>query len=78
MANTTRVVTQEAAPFGALLRRLRAAAGLTREEVAARAGLSPAAVVDHPPAVLELRQALRVIDNHIVTSIDRARLPFAA
>ena len=44
MANTTKTVTQEPAPFGALLLRLRAAAGLTQEELAARAGLSPAAI----------------------------------
>ncbi len=44
MANTTTVVTQESAPFGALLVRFRAAAGLTQEELAARAGLSPAAI----------------------------------
>ena len=31
-------------PFGDLLRELRAAAGLTQEELAARAGLSPNAV----------------------------------
>ena len=44
MANTTNTVTQEPAPFGALLVRLRSAAGLTQEQLAARAGLSPAAI----------------------------------
>src|SRR6266536_861195 len=41
MANTAK---HEPAPFGALLLRLRAAAGLTQEELAARAGLSPDAI----------------------------------
>jgi hypothetical protein len=40
--------------------------------------LRPLLAVDHPPASPELRLALRVIDNHVVTSIDRARLPTAA
>ena len=40
--------------------------------------LRPLLAVDHPPAVPELRQALRVIDTHVVASIDRARLPTAA
>jgi predicted MarR family transcription regulator len=31
-----------------------------------------------PPASSELRQALRPIDTHVVTTIDRARLPRAA
>ncbi len=35
---------QEPAPFGALLLRLRAAAGLTQEQLAARASLSPGAI----------------------------------
>src|SRR5262245_13129415 len=38
------MATAEAGPFGALLLRLRAAAGLTQEQLAARAGLSPKAV----------------------------------
>jgi predicted ATPase/DNA-binding CsgD family transcriptional regulator/DNA-binding XRE family transcriptional regulator len=41
MANTAK---QKPAPFGALLLRLRAAAGLTQEQLAARAGLSPAGI----------------------------------
>ena len=41
MANTAK---QEPVPFGALLLRLRAAAGLTQEQLAERAGLSPAAI----------------------------------
>jgi predicted ATPase/DNA-binding XRE family transcriptional regulator len=41
MGNTTK---PEPAPFGALLLRSRAAAGLTQEQLAARAGLSPAAI----------------------------------
>ena len=40
--------------------------------------LRPLLAVDHPPAVPELRQALRVIDSHVVDSIKRARLPTAA
>ena len=44
MTNTTNSVTQELAPFGDLLVRLRAAAGLTQEQLAARAGLSTAAI----------------------------------
>ena len=40
--------------------------------------LNPLLAADHPPAAPELRQALRVIDTHIATSIDRARLPRAA
>jgi transcriptional regulator with XRE-family HTH domain len=42
--NTTNTAKQEPVPFGALLLRLRAAAGLTQEQLAARAGLSPAAI----------------------------------
>jgi transcriptional regulator with XRE-family HTH domain len=42
--NTLRTAKQEPAPFGALLLRMRAAAGLTQEQLAARAGLSPAAI----------------------------------
>jgi hypothetical protein len=34
--------------------------------------------VDRLPAVPELHRALRVIDNHVLASIDRARLPTAA
>src|SRR6476619_3891646 len=41
MVNTEK---RESAPFGALLLRLRAAAGLTQEQLAARAGLSAAAI----------------------------------
>ncbi len=44
MTNTTRTATREPAPFGALLLRLRASAGLTQEQLAARAGLSTAAI----------------------------------
>ncbi len=40
--------------------------------------LRPPLPVDHPPAGSELRQALRVIDRHVVASIDRARIPKAA
>jgi hypothetical protein len=40
--------------------------------------LRPLMAVDHPPAAPELRQALRIIDTHILHSIDRARLPRAA
>ncbi len=40
--------------------------------------LRPFLAVDHPPASPDLRQALRVIDMHVVTSIDRARIPRAA
>ena len=40
--------------------------------------LRPLLAVDHPPASPELRQALRVIDTHVTTSIERARLPNAA
>jgi hypothetical protein len=40
--------------------------------------LRPLLAVDHPPALPELRQAMRVIDSHVVASIDRARLPLAA
>jgi hypothetical protein len=40
--------------------------------------LRPLLTADHPPAAPQLRQALRVIDTHVVTSIDRARLPRAA
>ncbi|MDQ6674865.1 MAG: hypothetical protein M3069_29695 [Chloroflexota bacterium] len=40
--------------------------------------IRPLLAVDQPPAALELRQALRVIDTHVVTSIDRARIPRAA
>jgi len=40
--------------------------------------LRPLLAIDHPPAVPEVRQAMPVIDNHVVTSIERARLPRAA
>jgi len=40
--------------------------------------LRPLLAVDHSPVVPDLRQALRVIDNHVIASIDRARLPRAA
>ena len=40
--------------------------------------LRPLFAVDHPPVVPELRQALWVIDSHIIDSIRRARLPTAA
>jgi len=44
MPNTVSTAKLERAPFGALLLRLRAAAGLTQEQLAARAGLSPNAI----------------------------------
>ena len=40
--------------------------------------LRPLLAVHHLSAVPELHQALRVIDNHLLVSIDRARLPTAA
>jgi hypothetical protein len=40
--------------------------------------LRPLLAVDHPPAPTDLRQALRVIDTHITSSINQARLPLAA
>ncbi len=40
--------------------------------------LRPLLAADHAPSAPELRQALHVIDTHVVTSIDRARLPRAA
>ena len=40
--------------------------------------LRPLLAVDHPPHVPELRQAIRIIDTHVVDSIDRARLPRVA
>ena len=43
-ANTVHTAKLERAPFGALLLRLRAAAGLTQEQLALRAGLSPDAI----------------------------------
>ncbi|HEX6655691.1 MAG TPA: LuxR C-terminal-related transcriptional regulator [Candidatus Limnocylindria bacterium] len=43
-ANTVHAAKLERAPFGALLLRLRAAAGLTQEQLALRAGLSPDAI----------------------------------
>ncbi len=43
-ANTANTVKQGPTPFGALLLRLRAAAGLTQEQLAARAGLSSNAI----------------------------------
>ena len=44
MENSANSAKQEPAPFGALLLRLRAAAGLTQEQLAARAGLSSNAI----------------------------------
>src|SRR5258708_191272 len=43
-ANTVHAAKLERAPFGTLLLRLRAAAGLTQEQLALRAGLSPDAI----------------------------------
>ena len=40
--------------------------------------LRPLLAVDLPPAPPELRQALRVIDTRVTTSINRARMPTAA
>jgi hypothetical protein len=40
--------------------------------------LRPLLAVDHLLALPEVHQALRVIDNHVLASIDRARLPTAA
>ena len=40
--------------------------------------LRPLLAVDHPPSAPELRQALRLIDSHVVASIDHARLSLAA
>jgi len=37
--------------------------------------LEPLLAADHPPAAPQLQQALHVIDTHVVTSIDRARIP---
>jgi predicted ATPase/DNA-binding CsgD family transcriptional regulator/DNA-binding XRE family transcriptional regulator len=44
METSANMAKQEPAPFGALLLRLRAAAGLTQEQLAALAGLSPGAI----------------------------------
>src|SRR5262245_59870142 len=44
MENSANTARQEPAPFGALLLRLRVAAGLTQEQLAARSGLSPNAI----------------------------------
>ena len=40
--------------------------------------LRPLLAADQPPVIPELRQALRVIDNYFLRSIDCARLPVAA
>jgi hypothetical protein len=40
--------------------------------------LRPLLAADQPPLIPEVRQALRVIDNHVLRSIGRARLPIAA
>jgi hypothetical protein len=40
--------------------------------------LRPLLADDHPPASRELRQALRVVDTHLVAASDRAHLPMAA
>jgi hypothetical protein len=40
--------------------------------------LRPLLAVDHSPASPELRQALRIIDTHVTTAVERARLPKAA
>src|SRR6478672_6458105 len=44
METSANMAKQDPAPFGALLLRLRASAGLTQEQLAARAGLSPASI----------------------------------
>jgi predicted MarR family transcription regulator len=40
--------------------------------------LRPLLAADHSPAVPELRQALRVIDTHVIDSIHRSQLQLAA
>jgi hypothetical protein len=40
--------------------------------------LPPLLAVDHPPATVELRQAFRVIDNHVDDYLEHARLRLAA
>ncbi len=40
--------------------------------------LTPLLAADHPSATPELQHALRVIDTHVVSPIDRARIPRAA
>jgi hypothetical protein len=40
--------------------------------------LRPLLAAHQPPLIPELRQALRVIDNHVLRSIDRARPQIAA
>jgi predicted MarR family transcription regulator len=40
--------------------------------------LRPLLAVDQPSPLPELRKALRVIDDHVLSSIHRARLPVAA
>ena len=40
--------------------------------------LPPLLAVDHPPAPTELRQAFRVIDNHVENYLEHARLRLAA
>jgi len=40
--------------------------------------LPPLLAVDHPPAPTELRQAFRIIDNHVDDYLERARLRPAA
>ena len=40
--------------------------------------LPPLLAADYPPAPTELRQAFRVIDNHIEDYLDQARLRIAA
>ena len=70
IVNTTTTTKQEPAPFGALLVRVRVAAGLTQEQLAARAGLSPAAITDirdfNQYAIAMHRRAYRMWRNEDV------------
>ena len=71
MANSANTAEREPVPFGTLLLRLRAAAGLTQEQLAARAGLSPNAISAlesgkrHTPrfATVELLAAALALDG---------------
>jgi transcriptional regulator with XRE-family HTH domain len=73
------VNNRAASPFGTLLRSLRRAAGLTQEEMALRAGLSPNAVSalergarrrPHPHTVKSLADALRLPEEERAALLD--------
>src|SRR6266702_4350997 len=75
---------QEPSPFGTLLAHYRAAAGLTQEELAERAGLSRRGISDlergerrlpHPATTRRLAEALSLDQAQLATLLQATRQP---